>query len=159
MVDVPLRGCITGKGTLISPTIMNGRLSEIFRKPCQERHIRSLFFLSQGLQNLQVVKFTLFSLFCLTYLEHCIIITIASEPPDRWYGLLCAQYACPIYSRAERPWSVASGLNWPLFFLYTLAQNLRKSLAGYSAIAFIESVLFGIDYSFSLLLCLNQAQK
>ena len=62
---------------------MNGRLSEMFRKPCQERHIRSLFFLSQGLQNLQVVKFTLFSLFCLTYLEHCIIITIASEPPDR----------------------------------------------------------------------------
>ena len=31
-------------------------------------------------QSRPVVKF---SLFCLTYLEHCIIITIASEPPDR----------------------------------------------------------------------------
>ena len=31
-------------------------------------------------QSHPVVKF---SLFCLTYLEHCIIITIASEPPDR----------------------------------------------------------------------------
>ena len=38
------------------------------------------------------------------------------------------------------------------------AQNLRKSLARYFLVVFIESILFGIDYLFSLLLCLNQAQ-
>ena len=50
-------------------------------------------------QSRPVVKF---SLFCLTYLEHCIIITIASErlTVDM---VCCVLNACPIYSRAERP--------------------------------------------------------
>ena len=50
MVDVPLRGCKNGKGTLNYSTFKNGRLSEILRKPCQERYFmyRSFFLLLVG---------------------------------------------------------------------------------------------------------------
>ena len=48
IVDFAARGCIIGKGTLIGPTIMNGRLSEMFRKPCQERYVCIVLFVCVG---------------------------------------------------------------------------------------------------------------
>lgn len=78
-----------------------------------------------------------------TWLIFCFhfIITLASEPPDHWNGLLCAQYACPICSRAERPWSVASGHYWPLFYLSRRINVLCMASEAGSFLIFREYVL------------------
>ena len=55
--------------------------------------------------------------------------------------------------------NLASIVFFCVFVYICTAQNLRKSLARYFLVVFIESILFVIDYLFSLLLCLNQAKK